>query len=111
MAPNNVAGANAGSYQLVVADASGSITSNVATLIVATSPLIYGTLLNADDSLTLDFLSQPNSTNVVLTTTDLSPPITWQTLSTNFAGPDGDWQFTDTNAASYQMRFYRSFTH
>jgi hypothetical protein len=47
---------------------------------------------------------------VVLSATNLSPPVIWQPLSTNIAGADGNWQFTDTNAASYQTRFYRSLT-
>jgi hypothetical protein len=34
----------------------------------------------------------------------------WWSVSTNFAGLDGNWQFSDTNAASCQMRFYRSLT-
>jgi len=107
---NNLGAANVGNYQVVVTSASGSVTSNVATLIVATSPLIYGTLLNSDGTVTLSFVSQPNSTNVVLCTTNLSPPVVWQPLSTNIARPDGDWQYTDTNEAGFPSQFYRSRT-
>ena len=73
-------------------------------------PLIYQTASNPDGSVALYFVSQPNTTNVVLGATNLLPPIAWQSVSTNFAGPDGNWQFTDTNAASYQTRFYWSIT-
>jgi hypothetical protein len=45
---------------------------------------------------------------MLLCAMNLLPPITWQTLSTNLAGPDGNWHFTDTNAAGYTTRFYRS---
>jgi hypothetical protein len=110
LALNNVSAANAGGYQVVVTGPSGSVTSSVANLIVAASPLIYQTVLNSEGSVALNFVSQPGSTNVVLCTTNLSPPIFWQPLSTNRAGPDGTWQFTDTNAASYQSQFYRSLT-
>jgi sugar lactone lactonase YvrE len=110
LALNNVSAANAGSYQLVVTGSGGSVTSSVVNLIVGTSPLIYKTVLNPDGSVALNFVSQPNSTNVVLCATNLVPPIVWQSIATNIAGADGNWQFTDTNAASYQTRFYRSLT-
>ena len=110
LALNNVSAANAGNYQVVVTGPGGSVTSSVVTLTVATSPLIYRTVLNSDGYVTLNFVSLPGSTNVVLRATNLSPPVVWQPLSTNFAGADGDWQFTDTNAASNQMEFYRSLT-
>ena len=109
LALNNVTAANAGNYQVVVTGPYGSVTSSVATLIV-TSPLIYQVVLNSDGSVTLSFMSRSSSTNVVLCATNLMPPVVWQPLSTNVAGPDGNWQYTDTNAASYQMRFYRFFT-
>jgi hypothetical protein len=95
----------------VVTGSGGSVTSSIVNLIVTTSPLINRTSSNPEGSVALNIVSQPNSTNVVLCVTNLSPPIIWQSLSTNIAGPDGNWQFTDTNAASYQTRFYRSLTH
>jgi sugar lactone lactonase YvrE len=108
LALNNVTAANAGNYQVVVTGPYGSVTSSVATLIV-TSPPIYQVVLNSDGSVTLSFMSRSSSTNVVLCATNLMPPVVWQPLSTNVAGPDGNWQYTDTNVASYQMRFYRFF--
>ena len=105
-----VADANAGYYQVIVAGPGGSVTSSVAALTIATVPLIFRAVHNADGSLTLDFVSPPNSTNVVLSTTNLSPLVPWQSLSTNVAGPNGDWQFTDTNTPASVVRFYRSKT-
>jgi sugar lactone lactonase YvrE len=107
---NNVSAANAGNYQVVVTGPGGSVTSSVANLIVASSPLIYQTVLNSNGSLALCLVSPPGSTNVVQCATNLSPPVFWQPLSTNMAGSDGDWQFTDINTAGYQARFYRSLT-
>jgi sugar lactone lactonase YvrE len=108
LALSDVNAGNAGNYKLVVTGPGGPTTSSVASLSVATSPLIYQAAVTAPGSVALDFVSLPGSTNVVLSTTDLSPPILWQPLSTNVAGPDGDWQFIDTNAASYPARFYLS---
>jgi hypothetical protein len=105
-----VAAANAGYYQVIVAASGGSVTSSVAALTVTTVPLIFRAVHNADGSLTLDFVSPPKSTNVVLSTTNLSPLVPWQSLSTNVAGPNGDWQFIDTNTAVSAVRFYRSKT-
>ncbi len=110
LALNNVTAANAGNYQLVVTGPDGSVTSSVATLIVATSPLVFRTVHNSDGNLALNFVSQPNSTNVVLCATNLSPPVVWQPLSTNMAGANGNWQYTDTNAANWRAGFYRSLT-
>jgi hypothetical protein len=110
LALNNVSSTNAGSYQVVVTGANGSVTSSVVNLVVASSPLIYQTAFNPDSSVSLAFVSQPGTTNVVLCATNLAPPVGWQTIATNLAGPDGTWQFTDINAASNQSLFYRSLT-
>jgi hypothetical protein len=108
LALSGVNAANAGNYKLVVTGPGGQTTSSAASLIVATSPLIYQVAVPAPGSVALDFVSPPGSTNVVLSTPDLSPSILWQPLSTNVAGADGGWQFIDTNAASYPARFYVS---
>jgi hypothetical protein len=79
----------------------------------ATNASMYGpyTLVpHADGSVTLDFASVPDTTNVVLCATNLLPPIVWQSLSTNVAGADGDWQYADTDIAGLSVRFYRSAT-
>jgi hypothetical protein len=39
---------------------------------------------------------------------DLSSPLTWQVISTNLAGANGSWQFTDPGAGGYRERFYRA---
>jgi hypothetical protein len=88
----------------------GSVTSSVVSLTIATSPLIYGAARQQNGAFTLSFVSPPNSTNIVLSATNLAPPALWQPISTNLAGPDGDWQFTDTSAANYTARFYRAVT-
>jgi len=106
----NVTAAIAGNYQEVVTDPNGSVTSDIARLTVVTSPLIYQTVLNSNGSFALNFVCKPTSTNVVLCATNLLPPVVWQPISTNVAGADGDWKFTDTNAAAFPTRFYRSLT-
>ncbi len=111
LALNDVSSTNAGSYQVIITGANGSVTSSVVNLVVASSPLIYQTAINPDRSVSLAFVSQPGTTNVVLCATNLAPPVIWQTIATNLAGPDGTWQFTDTNAIGNESLFYRSLTH
>jgi autotransporter-associated beta strand protein len=53
----------------------------------------------------IHFFGIPNYTYVVQTTTNLNTP--WWTLSTNTAGSDGSWQFTDLNATNDQQ-YYRT---
>ena len=108
LALNDVSPANAGSYQLVVTGPGGSVTSSVVNLIVATAPFIYQTARNSDGSVALNFLSQLWFNQRGVGATNLYKPIAWQSLSTDLAGPDGTWQFTDTNAPGYGTRFYRS---
>jgi sugar lactone lactonase YvrE len=110
LALTNVTPASAGDYQLMVSDSSGSVTSSVAVLVVASTPLIYQAERGSNGSLVACFVSPPGSTNVVFAATNLTPPVDWLPLGTNLAGANGDWQFTDTNTAGHRARFYRSLT-
>lgn len=107
LALNDVAAADTGKYRVVVTGTGGSVTSSVVNLTVTSTPLVYQ-INSASGGPVLGFVSQPGSTNVVLCATNLTPPVVWQSLSTNAAGSDGDWQFTDTNAFTGRTRFYRS---
>ena len=69
---------------------------------------VSGISFNQDSTVSLDFEGTPFLNYLVQATTDLIPPILWETISTNLAGADGSWQFTDTNATSFPSRFYRS---
>ncbi len=100
---------NAGTYQVIITGSSGSVTSSVVNLTVASTPLITQAARIGNGDMELNFLSQPGSTNQVLCATNLIQTI-WQPIATNLAGADGNWQFTDTNTASSTMQFYRSQT-
>jgi len=63
-------------------------------------------LVNGNGSVTLNLASIPDSTNIVQVATNLTPPINWISISTNVAGTNGLWQFTDTNPPS--TAFYRT---
>jgi uncharacterized repeat protein (TIGR03803 family) len=69
---------------------------------------VSGIVCNPDSTVSLGFEGTPFQYYLVQATTDLIPPISWETISTNVAGADGSWQFTDTNATYFPSRFYRS---
>lgn len=79
--------------------------------VLTQTPYIYNSARNTNGVVTLYALCVPGSTNLVLSTTNLAPPIVWQSISTNTAGSNGDWQFIDTNAPHYRTRFYRILSY
>jgi autotransporter-associated beta strand protein len=73
----------------------------------ATTMNITGEVVNGDGSVTLSFAGIPGFSYSVQATTNLvvGP---WQTIGSGAAATNGVWQFTDTNAASYPSRYYRT---
>lgn len=75
--------------------------------VLTQSPYMYGPIHNSNGSVTLNSICLPGSTNFVLSTSNLVPPVVWKKISTNIAGATGNLQFTDTNAPHYKTRFYK----
>lgn len=71
--------------------------------------VITNIVRNPNGSVTLFFLGTSNSTNIIQAATSLTPPVTWQNISTNIADVGGAWQFTDNNNTT--NRFYRSYAY
>lgn len=63
---------------------------------------------NGNGSMTLNFQGIPGYQYLMQFTTNLTPPIAWQTISTNTAASNGLWQFTHTGATNHIDGFYRS---
>jgi len=100
----------AGSYSVVITNAFGSTTSSNATLTVVT-PLVTSSTRNADGSVTLNCVGLPNTTTRIWASTNLTSPVFWQPIFTNnCTEADGTWQFIDTNAIGYPVRYYRFYT-
>ena len=78
--------------------------------LVVTVPAIRFTNVtrNVDRSVSLFCRGMPGLPHLMWATTNLAPPVSWQLVSTNTAGADGSWQFTDPNATNYTSRFYRA---
>jgi hypothetical protein len=55
------------------------------------------------------FARAAGQTFLIQETMNLNSPL-WQTIATNQFGIDGKFQFLDTSASNYPIRFYRSAT-
>jgi uncharacterized repeat protein (TIGR03803 family) len=94
-------------YQVFVTNNWGSVTSSVANLTVSVGPNIYGISKNGSNMM-LSLANAPGSTNYLLATTNLSLPLAqWLVISTNVAGANGLFQFTDTNTGESPLKYYR----
>jgi len=56
----------------------------------------------------MTFSGTPGYVYLIEGATNLTPPITWTTLSTNAADTNGLFNFTDTNASNYNDRYYQT---
>lgn len=100
--------AEAASYQVVVTNAYGILTSQAASLSVLMQPKIYAISNSSGGNCTVYLASQPNSTNRLWATSNPSlPSAQWQFIGTNITGSNGLGQFLDTNTAGVPQRFYR----
>jgi hypothetical protein len=70
------------------------------------TPSTIGIQNNADGTVTVTFAGTPDAQYVVQASDNLAPPA-WENVSTNTAGTDGQWTFTESTAHR-PVRFYRS---
>lgn len=93
--------------------ASGGGPGGVGTVFAVTIPpapaIITNIIWNANNTVTLHFVGEPFSTNIIQFTPSLVSPVAWQNLSTNIADANGAWQFTD--GINPITRFYRSYAY
>jgi hypothetical protein len=73
----------------------------------STAPLITGIVAAGNGSVTLSLGGAPGCAYVLETTTNLASSAIWQPAATNTPGTNGVWQFTETEGANFQQRFYR----
>ena len=79
----------------------------VVTVVVET-PSVLGIVPNGDGSVTVTFAGTPGAEYLVLGTTNLVSPGSWVNVSTNTAGLDGQWTYTDNTMTNYTQRFFRA---
>jgi len=86
------------SFTYTVSDGYGGSASQTVSVTISSAGNGHNTTISVSGStVTLNFASVPNSTNVVQYTLIVSPP-TWTPISTNVAGANGLWQFIYSNA-------------
>ena len=94
-----VTATNAGNYFVVVTNNFGSATSSLAMLTIGASGLIVPavTPVATPNGLCLEFAGATNFPYVLQSTTNLTPPIIWQSIFTNTSGTNGHWGCMVTN--------------
>jgi hypothetical protein len=103
----SVTNGNSANYFIVITNIVGSVTSSVASLIVFTPPQGFIGATTNGNQLKLQFTGTPKYPYILQSATNLTPPVNWQSILTNNADLNGDWQFTDTNLNGRQ-KFYRA---
>jgi hypothetical protein len=101
-----VTSANTTNYFVVVTNNYGSVTSSTVWLEVFLPPQNLSAQ-NVGTGLQMQFTGTPYYPYILQSATNLTPPISWQSIFTNPADVNGNWQFTDTNLNTGQ-KFYRA---
>jgi hypothetical protein len=104
----NVGPGNSGSYDVVVTGTHGSVASSVVNLTVLLPPQNLSASLIPGQGVQFQFTGTPMNAYVLLATTNLNPPISWQAVVTNLTDTSGNWTFTDTNAFATPALYYRA---
>jgi hypothetical protein len=93
-------------FGYTISDGLGGTAQGIVTVLMAQQNISGWTFNNGN--LTLNFTGIPYDTYWVEVATNLSLPTTWTPVSTNVAGSNGQWQFTDTQTTNFPQRFYRT---
>jgi uncharacterized repeat protein (TIGR03803 family) len=93
-------------FQVVVTNAWGSVTSSAVSLTLPLPPKISAISSLNGGNCTLILQSQPNSTNRLWATTNITIN-QWQVIATNVTDSNGLAQYLDTNTAGTPQKFYR----
>jgi hypothetical protein len=101
---------DAGGYSVIVSNQFNNVTSGVGHLIVGMLPQSLQIQLNPDNSVTLSMPGTPGFNYVLQTATNLTPPITWQSVASIQTDTNGLWTYVDTNTAASDSTFYRVST-
>jgi uncharacterized delta-60 repeat protein len=104
---SGVLGTDAGGYAVVITNSFGSVTSSLARLTVVLLPPQNFVAKPSADGFSLGFTGLPNYPYILQSTTNLVPPLVWQSILTNLSGADGSWSYGATNSQAVPKCFYR----
>ena len=100
---------NAGNYAVigVISDPNYyGIATN--TLVVGQSPQSFGVSSTNSQQLTLQLSGTPNYPYILESATNLTPPVVWLPVFTNYADTNGNWSFTITGLTNTPAGYYRA---
>ncbi|GEM_PF-522266 len=72
------------------------------------TPVVVSIVPNSDGSVTVTCAGTPGAEYLVLSSTNITSPASWVNVSTNTAGVDGQWTYTDNTKLNYTQRFFRA---
>ena len=75
--------------------------------VIPQTPSAVGLAANSDGTVTVTFQGAPGVQYLIQAATDVGQSAGWENVSTNTAGLDGRWTFTES-AAAHARRFYRA---
>jgi hypothetical protein len=104
----SVTNGNAGNYFVVVTNNFGSVTSTLAGLTIFLPPQSFKAINSNNHQLKLQLTGTPNFPYTLQSTTNLTPPISWQPVITNSADINGNWSITVSNLSSTPSSFFRA---
>jgi len=99
--------ANNAQFQVVVTNAYGSATSQVANLSVLLQPNCAGVVNHGGGGYTVVVGSYPSSANHLWATTNLALPSSWQQITPITTDVNGMGQYLDTGTTGIPAKFYR----
>jgi hypothetical protein len=104
----SVTSADATNYFVVVTNNYGSVTSATVFLTVFLPPQNF-TIQNVVTGLQMNLTGSPSFPYILQSSTNLTPPISWKSIRTNFSDANGNWNFIATNISAAPNVFYRTF--
>jgi hypothetical protein len=103
----NVVLTNTGGYFAILSNQFNSVTSSVANLVVGNPPQTIRCMVTANGLPEILMPGTPGFNYVLQTTTNLQPPVPWQTVASIQADSNGVCAYVDTNGLSSDALFYR----
>ena len=92
----------------MVTSSHGTVTSQTFAITSVLPPQNLSASINPEIGAQVQFTGSPVTSYVLLSATNLTPPINWQFVSSNYSDGNGNWTFTDTNALTNTATFYRA---
>ena len=94
-------------YSLTIKNAAGDGNDVTLTRTFNAPPSMISPLTLSNGVTVLNGSGFSNAPYFIEATTNLNPPIPWQTISTNTSDTNGVYQFIDIDSTNFPIRFYR----